>query len=86
MNTANHRIEIFSAGCPACTSAIDDIRRVIPATADIQVLDMRQEEVARRAAELGVRSVPAVAIDGTLASCCTGRGVDADVIARHLAN
>jgi glutaredoxin 3 len=86
MTTTNRHVEIFSAGCPACTSAIDDIRRVIPATADIQVLDMRQEDVARRAAELGVRSVPAVAVDGALASCCTGRGVDADVLARQLAN
>ncbi len=25
---------------------------------------------------MGVRSVPAVAIDGTLATCCAGRGPD----------
>jgi glutaredoxin 3 len=85
MTIPPRRIEIFSAGCPACSAAVDDIRRVLPETADIEILDMRQENVARRAADLGVRSVPAVAIDGSLASCCTGRGVHADAIARQLA-
>jgi len=33
-------------------------------------------EVADRARNLGVRCVPAVAIDGVLAECCGGRGPD----------
>jgi hypothetical protein len=37
---------------------------------------MRQPEVAERAKRLGVRSVPAVAINGELAGCCSGRGPD----------
>jgi glutaredoxin 3 len=36
---------------------------------------MNDIAVARRARELGVRSVPAVAINGQLASCCTGGGI-----------
>ncbi len=32
--------------------------------------------VASRARELGVRSVPAVAVNGRLAECCAGRGPD----------
>jgi glutaredoxin 3 len=35
---------------------------------------MKQREVAERAKSLGVRSVPAVVIDGKLAGCCAGRG------------
>jgi len=41
---------------------------------------MNDKEVAARAADLGLRSVPAVAINGTLADCCTGRGVDENVL------
>ncbi len=37
---------------------------------------MREVAVAQRAKALGVRSVPAVAINGQLAGCCAGRGVD----------
>jgi predicted DsbA family dithiol-disulfide isomerase len=44
------------------------------------VYDMKDIEVVRRAKELGVRSVPAVVIDGKLAACCSGRGVDEQVL------
>jgi predicted DsbA family dithiol-disulfide isomerase len=37
---------------------------------------MNKPEVAERARSLGIRSVPAVVIDGKLANCCSGRGPD----------
>lgn len=37
---------------------------------------MNDTEVAKRAKELGIHSVPAVVIDGQLASCCTGGVID----------
>ncbi len=37
---------------------------------------MNDEKVAERAKALGIRSVPAVVIDGKLAGCCAGRGID----------
>jgi hypothetical protein len=40
------------------------------------VLDMHDPQVAGRANGLGIRSLPAVVIDGKLADCCTGRGPD----------
>jgi hypothetical protein len=45
---------------------------------------MMDARVLRRAEELGIRSVPAVAIDGKLASCCTGKGVDIQVLKNEL--
>jgi hypothetical protein len=41
---------------------------------------MNTIEVAKRAKTLGIRTVPAVVIEGMLSSCCTGRGVDLDVL------
>ena len=35
---------------------------------------MHDPAVAKRAASLGVRSVPAVAVDGRLATCCADAG------------
>jgi hypothetical protein len=35
---------------------------------------------ALRAADLGVRSVPAVAIDGRLVDCCRHTGIDPDAL------
>jgi hypothetical protein len=74
------KIEVFSAGCATCLEAIETIRQEACPSCEIIVLDMMDSQVARRAKELGVRSVPAVAIDGQLASCCSGRGVDIQVL------
>jgi glutaredoxin 3 len=69
-------IEIFSAGCPACEETVTLVNRIACPSCDVKVLDMHDYEVARRAKSLGIRSVPAVVINGTLADCCAGRGVD----------
>lgn len=71
---AKRKIEIFSAGCPACRDTIELVRRIACPSCDVQVLDMNDAAVASRAKALGVRSVPAVAVNGNLASCCQGRG------------
>ena len=68
------KVEIFSAGCGCCEDVITLVKRIACPSCDITVLDMKQREVAERAKSLGVRSVPAVVIDGKLAGCCAGRG------------
>ncbi|MGH1478949.1 MAG: thioredoxin family protein, partial [Geminicoccales bacterium] len=64
---AQRKIEIFSAGCAVCEQAIDQVRDAACPSCDIVILDMRDASVAKRAESLGIRSVPAVVIDGALA-------------------
>ncbi len=78
--SAKRRIEIFSAGCPACEETIQLVNRVACPACDVTVLDIRALAVAQRAKGLGIRSVPAVVINGTLADCCAGRGPDEQTI------
>ena len=68
------KIEVFSAGCPACEETLQLVNSLACSSCEISVLDMNQPEVAARAKELGVRAVPAVAINGKLLDCCTGTG------------
>lgn len=75
MNT-KRKIEVFSAGCPACEETVQLVNRVACSSCEVSVLDMQDATVAKRAKELGIRSVPAVVIDGKLADCCAGRGPD----------
>ena len=70
----NRRIEIFSAGCPACEETIRLVNRAACPLCEISVIDMRESAVAKRASILGIRAIPAVVIDGRLAECCVGRG------------
>ena len=46
-------------------------------SSEIIVLDMHDPKVAARARSLGVKSVPAVVVNGKLAGCCAGRGSNA---------
>jgi hypothetical protein len=71
---AKRKIEIFTAGCACCDETVQMVQSIACPSCDVVVLDMKDAQVARRAKELGVRSVPSVAIDGILAGCCTGRG------------
>jgi glutaredoxin len=77
---AKRKIEIFSAGCPACEETIKLVNSVACPSCQVSVLDMRDKAIALRAKSMGIRSVPAVVIDGKLASCCTGRGPDENVL------
>lgn len=74
--TAKRKVEVFSAGCPACADVEALVKTLACPSCEVDVLDMREIAVARRARALGVRSVPAVAINGQLAECCAGRGVE----------
>ncbi len=76
------QIEIFSAGCPVCQETIDLVNEIACPSCEISILDMQDQAVAERARMLGIKSVPAVAIDGQLADCCAGRGVDKDTLRR----
>jgi hypothetical protein len=70
------KIEVFSAGCPACQETVALVNSIACPSCEISVLDMHDPQVASRAKGLGIRSVPAVVIDGKLADCCAGRGPD----------
>lgn len=69
-------IEVFSASCPVCRETVERIRQAACPSCEVVVLDMNDPQVASRAKRLGIRSAPAVVIDGALADCCSGRGPD----------
>jgi glutaredoxin 3 len=77
---AKRKIEVFSAGCPACEETIALVNRIAGPSCEVGVLDMMQAGVTKRAQQLGIRSVPAVVIDGRLADCCAGRGPEEAVL------
>ena len=73
-------IEVFSAWCAACKDAIEMVKTLAGSEHQVHVQDMRHAETAARARDLGIRSVPAVVVDGALAGCCAGRGPNEAVL------
>jgi glutaredoxin 3 len=68
------RVEVFSAGCPTCQNTLEALRETIDPRHELVVLDMHEDDVAGRAEALGIRTVPAVVVDGSLLSCCRNTG------------
>jgi len=79
------KIEVFSAECSACKETIETVKRLAGSNHEVVVHDMNKSDVAAEAKGYGVRSVPAVVIDGKLASCCAGRGPEEHVLKSALA-
>ena len=65
-------VEVFSAGCPACEDTILLVNNIACPSCEVSVLDMKDPTVAKRAKSLGITRVPAVVVNGKLASCCAG--------------
>ena len=72
--TTSRKIEVFTAGGPACDETVAQVQQAACPSCDITLLDSHQRGVATRAKALGILSVPAVVIDGKLADCCADRG------------
>ncbi|MBI4870053.1 MAG: thioredoxin family protein [Candidatus Riflebacteria bacterium] len=66
------KIEVFTAGCGFCEPVVEQARQIARQNCELLVRDVRSNpEALARATELGVQRVPAVAIDGRLAPCCS---------------
>jgi len=78
------KVEVFSAGCSVCKDTIETVKRLV-GNHEVVIHDMNKPEVASKAKGYGVRSLPAVVIDGKLASCCAGRGPEEHVLKSALA-
>lgn len=70
------KIEVFSAGCAVCEDTIALINKIACPSCEVEILDMHKPEVSKKAKQYGVRSVPAVVVNGKLADCCAGSGPD----------
>ena len=70
------KIEVFSAGCDVCDDTIALINKIACPSCEVEILDMHKPDVSRKAKQYGIRSVPAVVVNGRLADCCAGRGPD----------
>lgn len=77
---SKRKVEVFSAGCGVCDDAAALVKSLACDSCEVEILDMRQEAVADRARQLGIRSVPAVVVDDKLADCCANRGINEETL------
>jgi glutaredoxin 3 len=83
--TQRRKIEVFTAGCPACAEAVQLVQFLAGTKHDIEIRDMHDAAVAAAASGYGIRRLPAIVIDGRLADRCAGRGPDETTLIRAIA-
>jgi glutaredoxin 3 len=71
------QIEVFTAGCGICEEAVQVVQRIACSSCEVTVHNVAGDKaVEEKAKQYGVKRLPAVVVDGKLASCCSGGGVD----------
>jgi hypothetical protein len=70
---AKRQVEVFTAGCPVCEPVVELVQEMACSDCEVTIHDLRQAG-AEKAAEYGITTVPAVVVDGNVASCCQNRG------------
>jgi len=78
------KIEVFTAGCPLCDETVKLVESLACPNCEVTVYDLREgyatDDCRDKAKAYGVQRVPAVVIEGQLASCCEGSAVSAETL------
>lgn len=77
---AKRQVEVFTAGCPVCEPVVQLVQEMACPDCEVTIHEFRQSG-AEKASEYGIRTVPAVVVDGNLASCCQNRGPNREDLA-----
>jgi len=68
------QIEIFTAGCPVCEPVVQLVKETVCENCEITIYNLSEQCESKicvaRMEEYGVKSLPAIAVDGKLLSCC----------------
>jgi glutaredoxin len=71
---AKRSIEVFTAGCPVCEPGVALVREAAGGH-EVTVRDLhRDPDAAEQARRYGIKTVPAVVVDGALLGCCRTTG------------
>lgn len=80
------KVEVFVAGCPVCEPAVKLVKEMACGNCEVTIYDLREscatDECRTKAEQYGIKRLPAVAIDGQLADCCsTQQGITREALA-----
>ncbi|MFQ5454010.1 MAG: thioredoxin family protein [Candidatus Zixiibacteriota bacterium] len=81
---SKRKIELFTAGCPVCNEAVEQVKAAACPDCDIIVYDLNKgcetNDCRNKVKMYGIKSVPAVVIDGKLADCCNNKGINIEIL------
>ena len=81
---AKRLVEVFTSGCYVCEGVVKQVKDLACSNCEVIVYDLNKKcdtnECETKAKAYGVKSVPAVAINGKLVDCCSNNGINIDTL------
>lgn len=79
-------IEVFTAGCPVCEPAVETVKEMACDSCEVTIYNLSEQEdnkevIEAKVNEYHITSLPAVAVNGKLLSCCQNSGVSKEELA-----
>lgn len=79
-------IEVFTAGCSVCEPTVEMVRKMACSSCEVIVYDLSKpcdtKECLQKVKDYGIKSLPAVAVNGVLLDCCQNKGVSETELAK----
>ncbi len=79
------KIEIFTAGCPLCEPTVKTVKEMACDSCEVTIYNLVEQCESKvcvdKMKEYNITSLPAVAVNGKLLSCCQNKGVNKEELA-----
>ncbi|MBX6361777.1 MAG: thioredoxin family protein [Acidobacterium ailaaui] len=79
------QIEVFTAGCPVCEPVVKTVKEMACDSCEVTVYNLVEQcddkVCIDKMKKYNITSLPAVAVNGKLLSCCQNRGVSKEELA-----
>lgn len=81
-NSNKRKIELFTAGCAVCEPVVEMINSMACSSCEVVIYNLSQpcdtNECLEKVKTYGIKSLPAIAVNGKLLSCCQGKGISVE--------
>ncbi|OJW77735.1 MAG: glutaredoxin [Bacteroidetes bacterium 46-16] len=78
------KVELFTAGCPVCEPIVEMVKSMACSSCEVVIYDLSKpcdtNECVDKVKTYGIKSLPAVAVNGVLLDCCQNKGVSVDTL------
>ncbi|MFZ5976267.1 MAG: glutaredoxin [Hydrotalea flava] len=76
------KIELFTAGCTVCDPVVEMVKAMACSSCEVIIYNIAEscdtKECSEKVKSYGINTVPAIAVNGKLLSCCLHNGISVE--------
>lgn len=83
-NQNKRKIEVFTAGCSVCEPMVEMVKSMACSSCEVIIYNLSQpcdtKECLEKLQEYGIKALPAIAVNGSLLSCCQNKEISMEAL------